>query len=633
MATPFMQTKLYIPPVRPEWIVRPRLIEHLSAGLRNKLTLISAPAGFGKTTLLSSWLVQSEIPVGWVSVDEEDNDPVRFWTYFIAGLTTVKADQSDTLTSMLQSLQSPAIESILTHLINALTDIPQDFVLVLDDYHLVRAPAIHQQLTFLLEHLPPPPSGGLHIVLTTREDPPLPLARWRAQGHINELRQADLEFSEQETADLLRGSMQLDLSPADIAALHRRTEGWVAGLHLAALSFRGHDDVHQLVQSFTGSHRYILDYLIEEVFQHQTSEIQDFLLKTAILDRFCASLCDAVRFGEAQGTSSYRILLELDQANLFIVPLDQSRQWYRYHHLFADLLRQRLRTDGASDLPALLHKRACQWYEANDLSADAVRHALGGSDWKRASELILDLTPLMLKRGEVTTLLEWLRSLPEEVVQANPWLCEAYSWPLILTDQIEAAESYLARAEQSLEQQDQDTRLLAEIAIARAHIARGRGDDTRVIELSARALELLPHESVSERSIMAMNLGIAQWHRGRLLEAEHALDEARRAASGSGNEYVRYTALVFLNQVLQARGNLHLAASGYREIVEQGGHIPVIALAHYDLCKLHYEWNDLTTASSHARQGIELSRRSTTIEFEIRGHASVSLAPRDPGPS
>ena len=484
--------------------------------------------------------------------------------------------------------------------------------------------SIHQQLTFLLEHLPPPPSGGLHLVLTTREDPPLPLARWRARGQIVELRQADLVFSEQETADLLRESMQLDLSPADVVALQRRTEGWIAGLHLAALSFRGHDDVHRLVQSFTGSHRYILDYLIEEVFQRQSPEIQDFLLKTAILDRFCASLCDAVRFGETQGTSSYHILLELDQANLFIVPLDQSRQWYRYHHLFADLLRQRLRTEGSPDLSVLLHKRASQWYEAHDFPADAVRHALRGADWKRASELILDLTATMLKRGEVTTLLEWFHALPEEVVQANPWLCEAYSWPLILTDQIDAAESYLECAEQGLEQQGPDSRLLAEIAIARAHIARGRGDGPRVIELSARALELLPQESLSERSITAMNLGIAQWHSGRLLEAERALTEARRTARGSGNDYVRYTALVFLSRVQQARGNLRQAASAYREIVGQGGHIPIVALAHYDLSKLHYEWNDLATAESHAQQGIALSQRSASPEFEVRGHALLA---------
>ena len=230
----------------------------------------------------------------------------------------------------------------------------------------------------------------------------------------------------------------------------------------------------------------------------------------------------------------------------------------------------------------------------------------------------------MLKRGEVTTLLEWFRALPEEVVQANPRLCEAYSWPLILTDQIEAAESYLACAEQSLEQQGQDSSLLAQIAVARAHIARGRGDGPRVIELSARALELLPQESLSERSITAMNLGIAQWHSGRLLEAEQALEEARRAARGSGNDYVRYTALVFLSRVQQARGKLRRAASAYREIVAQGGHMPIVALAHYDLCKLHYEWNDLAAASSHARQGIELSRRSASPEFEVRGHALLA---------
>ena len=264
MAVPLLQTKLYIPPARPEWVARPRLIEHLNAGLLGRLTLVSAPAGFGKTTLVSSWLAQNEIPVAWVSIDEGDNDPVRFLTYVVAALQTIEAGIGQTVTAMLQSPQPPAIETILTILINELAAIPQDVVLVLDDIHMVHTPAVHQQLLFLLEHLPPAagPLGGVHLVLTSRQDPPLPLARWRARGQIVEIRQADLVFTESETADLLREKMQLDLAPADVTALQRRTEGWVAGLHLAGLSFRGHDDVHQLVQSFTGSHRYILDYLI-----------------------------------------------------------------------------------------------------------------------------------------------------------------------------------------------------------------------------------------------------------------------------------------------------------------------------------------------------------------------------------
>jgi len=624
MAVPLLQTKLYTPPAKPEWVVRPRLIERLNEGLQGRLTLVSAPAGFGKTTLLSSWLAQQEHQVGWVSLDAGDNDPVRFWTYLIAALQTVNAGLGATVSAMLQSPQSPAFETTLTLLINELAAISQDFVVVLDDYHLVRSPAVHQQLTFLLDHLPPPPSGGLHLVLATREDPPLPLARWRARGHIAELRQADLVFSQRDTAELLHKGVQLELSSDDVAALQRRTEGWVAGLHLAALSFRGHDDVHQLVQSFTGSNRYVLDYLMEEVFQRQSPEVQDFLLKTAILDRFCASLCEAVRSGEAGGTESHRILLELDRSNLFLVPLDQSRQWYRYHHLFADLLRQRLRTASAADLPTLLHRRASQWYEAHGFPSDAMHHALSGKDWEQATKLILDLDAAMLKRGEVTTLLAWFQGLPEELIQANPQLCYAYSWPLILTDRIDAAESYLERADQSLVQLDQDPSLWVQIAIARVHIARGRGDMPSVVELASRALELLPPTSLSARSITAMNLGIAQWHMGCLSDAEKALAEARRAAIGSENDYVRYTALVFLTRVQQASGRLREAASSYREIVAHGGYIPVVALAHYDLCRLHYEWNDLTAADSYARQGIELSQRSASPEFEVRGHALLA---------
>ena len=338
MASSLLTTKLYIPPVRPGLVSRPRLIERLNAGLNRNLTLISAPAGFGKTTLLAGWLQHlqatqdAERAVAWLSVDEGDADPARFFAYLVAALQQVDPSIGQTAQAMLQGPQPPPLESLVTALINDVVATPRPFILILDDYHVIDALPIHQLLAFLLEHQPP----QMHLVIATREDPPLPLSRLRARGQASEIRQDDLRFTEEEAANFLQRVTQADLLPQDVAALQRRTEGWITALQLAALSTRGHDDVQQLIESFTGSHRHVLDYLIEEVFQRQSAGVQDFLLKTSILDRFTASLCDAVcsvGTGVAGRDDSRQMLLALEQANLFLVPLDESRQWYRYHRL------------------------------------------------------------------------------------------------------------------------------------------------------------------------------------------------------------------------------------------------------------------------------------------------------------
>ena len=402
MTTPILATKLYIPPVRPELVSRPRLIERLNAGLHRKLTLISAPAGFGKTTLVTEWLNSAERPFTWLSLDENDNDPARFLTYLVAALQKTDPVIGQAAQAMMQAPQPPPPESLLTTLINDIAATPHPFALVLDDYHLIHTLPIHQQLAFLLEHQPP----RMHLVIASREDPPLPLSRLRARGHTVEIRQDDLRFTVEETADFLHRAMRLDLSSADVNALRQRTEGWIAGLQLVALSLRGSDDVHRSVQSFTGSHRYVLDYLIEEVFRCQPADVQDFLLKTSILGRFTAPLCNTV----AERDDSRELLLALEQANLFIVPLDESRQWYRYHRLFAELLRHRLEIESPDGI-AHLHRRACQWYADHGFTADAIRHALAALDWERASDLILSTHSSLLKRGEVVTLLGWFQAL------------------------------------------------------------------------------------------------------------------------------------------------------------------------------------------------------------------------------
>jgi LuxR family maltose regulon positive regulatory protein len=624
MTTPLLTTKLHIPSTPPKLVERPRLIERLNEGLYGRggrfareLTLVSAPAGSGKTTLVTAWLSGSDRPATWLSLDESDNDPARFFAYLVAALQRVEAGIGQAAQAMLQAPQPPLPQSLLTTLINDIAATPHPFVLVLDDYHLIHTLPIHQQIALLLEHQPP----QMHLVIATREDPPLPLSRLRARGQIAEVRQTDLRFTPEETADFLRRAAHRGLSSADVAVLHRRTEGWIAGLQLLALSIRDSDDVQRLVTSFTGSHRYVLDYLIEEVFGQQPPEVQDFLLKTSILDRFTAPLCAALT--DTQRGNSRKMLLALEQANLFIVPLDESRRWYRYHRLFADLLRHRLELGQQVDV-VQLHRRASQWYADNDFPADAIHHALAACDWERAAELITDASGSLLKRGEMVTLLGWYRQLPEEVVRANPALCIEFSWPLILTDQIDAAEPYLAQAEE-VARKHNVVPLLGGIAIARAHIARARGDNAGVIELSEQALALLPPDELSGRSIVALNLGMAQWFRGRLAEARQALAEAQRTARGSGNEYARWTASIFLGRIEAAQGNLRRAAESCRQMIRQGGQSPIVSLAHYDLGRLLYEWNDLEAAADHLQQGIELARRGGGVEFEAGGYSTLAF--------
>jgi LuxR family maltose regulon positive regulatory protein len=619
VTTPLLTTKLYIPPIRPELVSRPRLTGRLNAGMTYKLTLVSAPAGFGKTTLLSEWSQQSAFPVAWVSLDTDDRDPARFWAYFIAALQTVQPELGRAILAAFQSPQPPPVEVVLTALINEIAAIPNHFALVLDDYHLIEAQPIHSALAFLLDHLPP----QMHLIIAGRADPPLPLARLRGRGQLTELREDDLRFKPDEATAFLNHVMGLNLSAQDAAALEARTEGWIVGLQLAALSMRGRDDVHQLVQSFAGSHRYILDYLIEEVFQQQSAEVQDFLLKTSILDRFTAPLCDAIV--EQDGILPYdaqAMLERLDQANLFIIPLDHERQWYRYHRLFADLLRHRLDMACGKEHVALLHAQASQWYETNGFPADAVHHALAGRDWERAATLISDASGSLMSRGEVMTVVGWLQALPDKVVRARPQLCLECSWPLILTGQLEAAESYLAQAEQAAQD---NAAFLGEIVSAQAYIARIRGDARRTIDLSQRALTLLPQDNLSSRSIVALNLGLAHWHRGHLAEAEQALTEADHTALQSGNSHVRLMAFGLLGPIQAAQGKLHQAAILCRQAIQLGEGSPAMALTHLEFGALLYEWNDLEAAADHLRRGIELTQRSGNLELQTGGYRMLAL--------
>ena len=391
MSTSILATKLYIPPPRSKIVLRPRLIERLNEGLSAscKLTLISAPAGFGKTTQVSEWIASCGQPVAWLSLDEGDNDPTRFLIYLVAALQTIAANIGAGALVVLQSHQPPSTESILTILLNDVTTIPDNFVLILDYYHVIDSKPVDEAITFLLEHLPP----HMHLVIASREDPHLPLARLRARGQLTELRAANLRFTPAEAAEFLNQVMGLNLSVEDIAALENRTEGWIAGLQLAALSMQGHKDTTSFIKSFTGSHHFVLDYLVEEVLGQQSESVRTFLLRTSILGRLCGPLCDAVLHGEYGPTpsaSGQETLEYLEHANLFIVPLDNERRWYRYHHLFADLLRQLLHAlyPHQPDSVAQYHIRASQWYEDNALQIEAFRHAAAANDIERAERLI-----------------------------------------------------------------------------------------------------------------------------------------------------------------------------------------------------------------------------------------------------
>jgi LuxR family maltose regulon positive regulatory protein len=379
MSTPLLATKLYVPPPQPKVVVRPRLIEHLNEGVHRKVTLISAPAGFGKTTLVSEWLAALPRPAAWLSLDEGDNDSTRFLAYLVAALQTIAPSVGEGVLGMLQSPQPPPTESVLTALLNEITTIPDDFVLVLDDYHVVDATAVDDALGFLLEHLPP----RMHLVIATREDPDLPLPRLRARGQLSELRAAELRFAPGEAADFLKGVMGLDLSEEEIAALETRTEGWIAGLQLAALSMRGREDVPGFIRAFAVDNRYIVDYLVEEVLQRQPERIRSFLLQTSILDRLSGPLCDAVT-GQEDGRGMLEVL---ERGNCFVVSLDDKRHWYRYHHLFAEVLYAHLMGEQPDQVPTL-HRRASEWYEQNGLSADAIRHELAAEDFERAADLV-----------------------------------------------------------------------------------------------------------------------------------------------------------------------------------------------------------------------------------------------------
>ncbi len=630
MPAPILATKLYIPPSRAKIVRRPRLIERLNEGLSSgrKLTIISASAGFGKTTLVSEWIAGCGRPIAWLSLDEGDNDLTRFLTYLIAALQTIKAGIGEGLLASLQSPQPPPIESILTALINEIATIPDNFILVLDDYHIVDSKPVDEALTFLLKHLPP----QIHLVITTREDPHLPLARLRARGQLTELRATDLRFTPSEAAEFLNQMMGLNLSAEDVTALEARTEGWITGLQLAALalqgalSMQGHPDTSRFIQSFTGSHRFVLDYLVEEVLQRQPEHIRSFLLKTAFFERLSGPLCDAVT-GQKDGRG---MLENLERGNLFIVPLDDQRQWYRYHHLFAEVLLAHALEEQPGQIP-LLHKRASAWYEQNNLPAEAIRHVLAARDFERAAGLIEMSYPAMDTSFQHTAWLGWVRKLPDEVVRVRPVLSVDYARALMDTGEFEAGKSWLQDAEQRLEgsademvvaDEEQFRTLPVMIALARSLHAQAQGDIEGTVKYAERALELSPEEDHSNHAMAAVTLGTAYWDRGDLDGAQRALSVWMNYCQKVGNIIFALATGAYLAEIIVAQGRLREAEKVYKQSIQlasahdQVRH--VTSNLYLGLGLLCHELGDQQSAAQHLRKSGELGEQTALIDWPYR---------------
>jgi LuxR family maltose regulon positive regulatory protein len=613
---PILATKLYIPPSRRRVVLRPRLVERLNEGIAagHKLTLVSAPAGFGKTTLVGEWVARCGRAAAWLSLDEGDGDPSSFLTYVIAALRTVAPGIGDGVLTMLQSPQPPPLEPTLTALINDVSAIPGNVVLVLDDFHVLDSRPVDDALAFLVEHLP----RQLHLVIATREDPALPLARLRARGQLSELRAADLRFTPSEAAGFLNQVMDLDLSTEEVGALEARTEGWIAGLQLAAISLQGHEDVGGFIASFAGSHHFVLDYLVEEVLQRQPESIRTFLLRTSILDRLCGELCDAVLLDAS--ASGQETLEFLERANLFIVPLDNERRWYRYHQLFAELLRQRLQQSAASPAGedgmgvAELHSRASQWYEDNGLETEAFHHAAAANDIERAERLIIGGGIPQHSRAAVIAEFDWLDSLPRTVLDVRPWLWVRSATVALNAGRTTGVEEKLQAAEEALKDAylDDKTRdLIGQIAAVRATLALANYQPEAMINQAHRALEYLQPDDLPFRGRAFRTLGFAYQLQGDRAAARQAYAEAKAIRQAPGDINLTVSATTGLGNVQESENQLYQAAETYRQSLQLlGDQAPSNADQEFiGLARIYYQWNDLEVAEQYGQQSLQLARQ------------------------
>jgi LuxR family maltose regulon positive regulatory protein len=607
-----LATKVHIPRPRPGFLARPRLTQRLAEGMTRELVLVCTPAGFGKTTLLADWARGGQRPVAWLSLDEADNDPVRFWRHAAAALDGALPGVAGRVTGLLGDLQSASFQGVAATLINELAGGADEVVLVLDDYHLIQAQPVHESLGFLLEH----PPASLRLVVASRADPPLPLARLRARGQLAELRERDLRFTPEEAAELLRTAVGSELPEAAVAALGDRTEGWVAGLQLAALSLRGRGDITEFVEGFSGTHRYVLDYLTQEVLDRQPEPLRTFLLETSVLGRLSGPMCDAV----TGHRDSQARLEQVERANLFLVPLDEVRGWWRYHHLFADLLRARLQQQRPGQGPAL-HRAAATWCEEHGLPDDAVHHAVAAGDAARAARLIEQHADALLLRNEGATIKRWLTALPPGVASSRPRLCLTQAALALDSGSLEAAGPPLDAAERALADAADEpfepsvgtaasllANVPAAIALLRAYLAELRGDAESTAGFASQALARLGQDEWMMDSVTRMQLAVADWLRGRLEQAERALVSITGRWRAAGEHALAIRGYYLLGQVQSAQGRLDAAARTYQQVLEIGAPpggpaTPSAGIGHVGLAEVAYQRNDLDAALRHATEG------------------------------
>ncbi|WP_379151089.1 LuxR C-terminal-related transcriptional regulator [Paenibacillus sp. sgz5001063] len=639
MTISIVSTKLYIPPARSKIVVRQRLLERLNESLQGKLTVLSASAGYGKTTLASAWLSVCGRRAGWLSLDAGDNDPASFLTYLCAACRTIGVNIGEGVFAALQSPHPPPIESLLTTLLNEITSTSEPSILVLDDYHLIDSKTVNEAVAFLIEHLPP----QMHLVISTRQDPVLPLSRLRVRHQLTELHAADLRFNASEAAEFLDQVMGLTLSAEDVMLLESRTEGWIAGLQLAALSLQGRSDATGFIQSFSGRHKFVLDYLVDEVLHQQSESIQAFLLFTSVLSRMCGPLCDAVLGEECGGSrlSSGQCTLEyLEHANLFLVPLDNERRWYRYHHLFADLLRERLSQGfppltGEGKMTATeLHIRASRWYEDNGFELEAFHHSAAAGDMERTARLMEGEGMPLHFRGAVTPVLNWLQSLPGAILDARPSLWVMYASALLMKGRITGIEQMLQAAEQALQDiiQNERTRdLTGHIASIRATLAVSKHQAEPILNESRRALEYLHPDNLPVRAAATWSLGYAYQLQGDRGLAVTAYAEALSISKRIGHVMITIMATLGLGNIQEAENLLPAAAESYLSVLEWAGEPPLPAAceAHLGLARIYYEWNQWEDAIVHTRLSVKLAQQFEDLDRGVAGElllAKLKLA-------
>lgn len=616
---PLMVTNLRVPQLQGELIPRKVLMNRLDLALNFPLTLVSAPAGFGKTTLLSQWVVDRrneklQDRIAWVSL-ETDSDVLQFWRYIITALEGLQPWTAASSQPLLNS-PNPPINTIIKKLVNDIAALNEELVLILDDYHYVNDPAIHTTLTFFINHLP----SNIHLVLASRSSPPLPLARWRVNNWLYELREDEMRFTPEEMAIFFNDIKRLDLSAQQLEALGVRTEGWIAGLQLVALSLKDSDDIsrRQFVFEFTGSQRYILDYLVEEVLQQQPENIRTFLLRTSVLDRLSASLCNAVT-GEKDGQATLEYLA---RAHLFTIPLDHEGHWYRYHHLFRDVLRHRLQ-QRQPDIVLELHRRAAAWYTESGRTDDAIRHAAAAQEWDRAIELIEPSISTAWNRGEIRKIISWLGKLPTSHLDLHPTLSLYYSRALLLGGRMDAAEQRLLESEKVLrarltdEPKTEDRILLGTVCAFRTTIAAVTGEISTAQALGNEALSLLPPDHLDIRAHALNSLGVSYYYSGDMDEAAQACSEAVRLATRVGNLYLAMAAASYLAHALECDGQLRQAGQVLEQALDLSkapglpvqSWIPAASATCASYGSLLYEWNRLEEAERYLTEAIELGQR------------------------